>query len=53
MNTNSKFKLRRRIKQKINRRTKNSKLTNDENEERIKRNKKYIEETVIINTSDS
>ena len=51
-NINSKFKLRRRIKQKRNRRTKHSKLTNDQNEERIKINKKYIAETVIINTSE-
>ena len=52
MNTNSKFKLRRRIKQKRNRRTKNSKLTNDENEERLKRNNKYVADTGKINTSE-
>jgi len=39
-NINSKFKLRRRFKQKRNRRTKNSKLNNDEKEERRKRRKK-------------
>ena len=50
MNTNSKVKLRRRIKQKRNRRTKISKLNNDENEERLKRNNKYVADTGKINT---
>ena len=52
MNKNSKFKLRRRIKQNRNRRTKNSKLISDENEERFKRHNEYAAETVRINTSE-
>ena len=52
MNTNAKIKLRRRIKQKRNRRTKISKLNNDENEERLKRNNKYVADTGKINTSE-